>query len=84
MPFYLVMKVVFEEYSGCFSINLTPESVEEIMDLTRFGMLSTKELRHVSVRIPARARPPAPQKWPDANIVIGRNKRDVDTVPKIR
>jgi hypothetical protein len=78
------MKVIFEEYGGCFSINLTPETAREVMDLTRLGMLSTKELRHLSVIVPVAQRQPAQQREMNAQIVLGKNKKDVDTVPRIK
>jgi hypothetical protein len=78
------MKVTFEEHGGCFSIDLTPESAREVMDLTRLGMLTTKELRHLSVQVPVAQRQPAQQREMNAQIVLGKSKKDTDTVPRIR
>jgi hypothetical protein len=39
------MKVEVTEYQGCFSIDLSAETIAEAAKLTRLGMNSTKELR---------------------------------------
>ena len=39
------MKAEIIEYDGCFSIELTAETPDDMADIVRFGANSTKELR---------------------------------------
>ena len=63
------MQVKFYEYDGCFGIDLTPETGEEIIQLVRLGLNKTKELSGIYVNAYR-------DKTLSASIVIGKKKRD--------
>lgn len=68
------MKVELHEYSGCFSISLVAETVEEAAKLVRMGMNSTKDLRYL--------RTYAYDTGVSADVVLGKSKRADSSVPK--
>lgn len=39
------MKVQLSEYEGCFSVDLTAETMQDAVALARLGMNATKEMR---------------------------------------
>lgn len=39
------MKVTIEENEGCYAIKLIPETQKEVVELVRFGMNRTNEIR---------------------------------------
>ncbi len=71
------MKVQFIETDGCFSIDLTAETMQEAAALVRFGMNRTDEIRHGST-IASR------EGEFSTAVVFGKNKRANNDVPKRR
>lgn len=69
------MKAKLDEYEGCFSVTLEPETMEEMARLVRFGMNRTSDLRSASV-----------QAYSDGTvygrITIGKSKRSNSLVPR--
>lgn len=45
------MTFTFTEHQGCFEIALTAETQKEALQLVRFGLNKTKEVRHLSTYV---------------------------------
>jgi len=67
------MLIKVEEYEGCFGLDLTPETQEDIIVLVRLGINKTKELRGVFVDA-------YNDKTLSASIVIGKKKNPITKV----
>lgn len=69
------MKVTFEEFEGCFSIDLGAENMEEAAKLVRFGMNRRNEVHSCHANITKGG-------GFSAEIVFGKSRRANSTVPK--
>ena len=67
------MKITFEEYEGCFSIDLEAETKEDVIKLGRFGIGKLKELRSANVHFGS-------EPSCTACIVIGKSKSNASTL----
>jgi hypothetical protein len=70
------MQVNFIEYEGCFSIEMTPETPKETIELVRLGINKTKEVRGVYVTA---------FKGSDkviASVILGKQKRSSNEIGK--
>lgn len=67
------MKVVFNEYGGCFEIFLEPENLEDAKKLIRIGLNSNRK--------PARIYSSCYEKSGiNCSIVIGKIKNDISSI----
>lgn len=67
------MIVKFNEYNGCFNINLIPKNKEETIQLVRLGINKTKELKRIYVDA-------YNDKTLEAFIVIGKKKKPITKI----
>ena len=69
------MKITMQEYDGCFSFDMTAETLADAALLTRFGMNRTDEIKYGSTL--------ANQNGTfEAGLAIGKSARADSTIPK--
>lgn len=71
------MKITLTELDGCFSFNLTAETLPDAALLTRLGMNATSELRYVSATADKGGSF-------QAGVVIAKHKQANNIIPKRR